>query len=96
RKKKKKGERNTDIDVCKINECDQDAEILDVINNKDKKFKVNEVTKCQKVEMKVKVESDKVKMKTGIRLHKSFNVLVNQAAGYEKLTFDEKDVRNML
>ncbi|KAI3881656.1 hypothetical protein MKX03_017575 [Papaver bracteatum] len=84
------------VDVCKINECDQDAEILDVINNKDQKYEVNEVKKCQKVKMKVKVESDKVKLKTGIRLHKSFNVLVDQAAGYEKFTFDEKDVRNML
>ncbi|KAI3950215.1 hypothetical protein MKW92_044529 [Papaver armeniacum] len=83
-----------DVDVCKINECDQDAEILDVINNKDKKSEVTEVTKCQKVEMKVKVESDKVKLKTEIRLHKSFNELVDQAARYEKLTFDEKDVRN--
>ncbi|KAI3895190.1 hypothetical protein MKW92_006176 [Papaver armeniacum] len=85
-----------DVDVCKINECDQDAEILDVINNRDQKSEVTEFTKCQKVEMKVKVESDKVKLKTGIRLHKSFNELGDQAAGYEKLTFNEKDVRNML
>ncbi|KAI3839562.1 hypothetical protein MKW92_044643 [Papaver armeniacum] len=52
-----------DVDVCKINECDQDAEILDVINNTDQKSEVTEFTKCQKVEMKVKVKSDKVKLK---------------------------------
>ncbi|KAI3870970.1 hypothetical protein MKX03_029376 [Papaver bracteatum] len=81
-----------DVDVCKINEC-QDVEILDVISNQDQKY---EVTKCQKVEMKVKLEFDKVKKRKGIRTHKSFHGSVVQAVGYEKLTFDLKDVRNML
>ncbi|KAI3912925.1 hypothetical protein MKW98_008337, partial [Papaver atlanticum] len=72
--------------ACKITEY-QDVEILDVINNKDQKSKVIEVTQCRKV----RVEFDKV---TGIGFHKSFNALVVQAAGYEKLTFDKKDFRN--
>ncbi|KAI3917852.1 hypothetical protein MKW92_020188 [Papaver armeniacum] len=41
-------------------------EILDVINNRDQKSKVTEFTKCQKVEMKVKVESDNLKSKIRI------------------------------
>ncbi|KAI3867960.1 hypothetical protein MKX03_035176 [Papaver bracteatum] len=80
-----------DVNVCKINEC-QDVEISDVISNQYQKY---EVTKCQKVEMKVKLEFDKVKQKTGIRTHKSFHGSVVQAVGYEKLTFDQKYVRNM-
>ncbi|KAI3908783.1 hypothetical protein MKW98_029333 [Papaver atlanticum] len=94
---------NMDVDVCKSTEC-EDVEILDVINNKDQKFEVVEVAECQKVE----VESDKIKIdvapknklllneKAGIRIHESFHALVVEAEGYEKLTFDEIDVRNRL
>ncbi|KAI3835900.1 hypothetical protein MKW92_025536 [Papaver armeniacum] len=66
--------------------------ILDVSNNKDQKSKVAEVTKCRKVGLKF----DKVNQKTGIRTHKSFHASVIQVVGYEKLTFDLKDVRSML
>ncbi|KAI3960937.1 hypothetical protein MKW98_019138, partial [Papaver atlanticum] len=80
-----------DVDVCRFTEC-QDVEILDVINKKDQKSEVVEVTQCRKVGL----EFDKVNQKTGLRTNKSFHASVIQAAGYDKLTFDLKDVRSML
>ncbi|RZC44892.1 hypothetical protein C5167_037838 [Papaver somniferum] len=86
-----KEELDMDVGVCKITEC-QDVEILDVINNKDQKSEVAEVAQCRKVGVKF----NKVKLKTQIKTQRSFHALVVQAAGYEKLIFDQKDVRNML
>ncbi|KAI3872373.1 hypothetical protein MKW92_000682 [Papaver armeniacum] len=85
-----KEELDMDVGVCKILEC-QDVDILDVINNKDQKSKFFEVTQCRKVG----VEFNKVKSRQ-IGTHKSFHALVVKQIGYEKLIFDQKDVRNML
>ncbi|KAI3949609.1 hypothetical protein MKW98_020931, partial [Papaver atlanticum] len=65
-------------------------------------------TECPKAEVKDGVEFDKVKLdiavkkklvlnqKVEIRTSKSFHALTIQEVGYEKLAFDEQDVRYML
>ncbi|KAI3934443.1 hypothetical protein MKW98_002950 [Papaver atlanticum] len=75
--------------------------------NFDMDVTVCKVTECPKAEVKVGVESDKVKLditakkklvlnhKEEIRTNKSFHALVTQEVGYEKLAFDEQDVRYM-
>ncbi|KAI3906801.1 hypothetical protein MKW98_004834, partial [Papaver atlanticum] len=55
---------------------------------------VCKLTECPKAEVKVGVESDKVKL--DIVAKKNFHALVIQEVGYEKLAFDNKDLRYIL
>ncbi|MCL7025703.1 hypothetical protein MKW94_006860 [Papaver nudicaule] len=51
---------------------------------------------CSFLPMDVLLQIVKVGVKHEIRIHKSFHASMVQAAGYEELKFDRKDVRNVL